>query len=352
MSRSVIVIGSTNQLKMAAVVNALQVVGRREQVVCIDIPSAVAEQPVGLAETLRGAQYRAVEAMKGNGDAILAIGIENGLRQKGDDWEDWAVINLLKTSGESIIIHTEAVAMPAEIVGQAVSQGMTAGKVLAVQNSIAVAQDPHSFLTGGQRSRLEILQAAIVAGLKLVLSGPMSYDREFHFVEIGGVARLFPIREVAPGVKVALFNPLGDWEFGEKAGQALAAKIPAEAQVLLMPDGKAQALLHVIGRESQLPTIVARKEKKPYMLEPVLKAVVRSITTTKEQALYLGADDVEFLRGKNIVIVDDVVSTGGTLKAMKALLETIDAQLVGVMAVFTEGRSRPDVICLGNLPLY
>lgn len=173
-----------------------------------------------------------------------------------------------------------------------------------------------------------------------------------HTIKVGSVTRALPIREVAPGVSVALFNPLGDWELTEAIGTELAALIPTGTEVLLMPDGKAQALLHVMGRIAKLPTIVARKEKKPYMKEPVLDVRVKSITTNREQALYLGADDVARLKGRKVVVVDDVVSTGGTLIALKQLLAEAGAELVGVMAAFTEGEPKTHVIALGHLPLF
>lgn len=173
-----------------------------------------------------------------------------------------------------------------------------------------------------------------------------------HTITIGNVTRHLPVREVAPGVRVALFNPLGDWELNEHIGIELAALIPTDTQILIMPDGKAQALLHVLGRISKLPTLVARKERKPYLAEPVLRVQVKSITTNKEQALYLGADDAALLKGKRIAIVDDVVSTGSTLSAMKKLLEEAGAELVAIMAAFTEGTPRTDVIALGHLPLF
>lgn len=173
-----------------------------------------------------------------------------------------------------------------------------------------------------------------------------------HAITIGSVTRRLPIREVAPGVRVALFNILGDWELTEEAGKLLAEKIPSDTDALLMPDGKAVALLHVIGRESGLPTFVARKEKKPYMADPVVDVSLKSITTDRVQTLFFGADDVRALQGKRVLIVDDVVSSGGTLKATKALLEKIGAKSAGVMAVFTEGETREDVITLGYLPLF
>ncbi len=173
-----------------------------------------------------------------------------------------------------------------------------------------------------------------------------------HTVTVGSVTRALPVREVAPGVRVALFNPLGDWELNEAIGTELAKLVPEGTEVLVMPDGKAQALLHVLGRMTGLKTVVARKEHKPYMAAPVLKASVKSITTNKEQALFLGADDAALLKGKKVAVVDDVVSTGGTLLAMQKLLAEAGVELVTVMAAFTEGTPRSDVIALGHLPLF
>lgn len=181
-----------------------------------------------------------------------------------------------------------------------------------------------------------------------------------HLIQIGTTIRQLPIREVAPGVRVALFNILGDWELSESAGEALAAKIfewnranPDQAvEALLMPDGKAQALLHVIGRKSGLPTFVARKERKPYMGENVISVSVKSITTNRLQTLHLSEDDGDSLRGKRVAFVDDVVSSGGTLEALKVLAAKAGAVHVATLAVFTEGSPREDVISLGHLPLF
>jgi len=169
---------------------------------------------------------------------------------------------------------------------------------------------------------------------------------------IGNIALELPIREVAPGVRVALFNLLGDWKLTEAIGAELAKLIPTGTQALLMPDGKALALLHVMGRISGLPTFVARKELKPYMATPAIEVNVKSITTKKMQQLFLGRDDADRLNGLNVAIVDDVVSTGGTLIAVRELLKKAGAKNGAVMAVMTEGEARTDVIALGNLPLF
>lgn len=173
-----------------------------------------------------------------------------------------------------------------------------------------------------------------------------------HRIEVAGIIRDLPIREVAPNVFAAILDSLGDWELNEAVGRALAKLLPREVEALVMPEGKATALLHVIGRERKQPTIVARKAEKPYMDKPVVSVSVKSITTEQVQMLYLGADKAAELRGKKVAIVDDVVSTGGTLKAMNELLAKIGSTPVAVIAILTEGNERPDVIKLGHIPLF
>lgn len=171
-------------------------------------------------------------------------------------------------------------------------------------------------------------------------------------IKIGNVTRFLSVRPIAPNTSVALFNLLGDWQLAEAAGIELAKLVPAGTEALLMPDGKAQALLHVLGRETGLPTYVVRKENKPYMERPLISVSYRSVTTARMQQLYLGADDARKLIGNKIAIVDDVVSSGGTLMAMKRLVELVQAVDNGTLAIFTEGDPWPEVISLGHLPLF
>lgn len=168
---------------------------------------------------------------------------------------------------------------------------------------------------------------------------------------MGGVGRELPIVEVAPGVSVALFNMLGDTEVTEAAGRALAAKLPKDVEVLVTPEVKALSLAHVISRESGLPYIVIRKTEKPYMVRPVAREVV-SITTGKPQLLVLDGFDVDKIRGRKVAIVDDVVSSGGTLHSLSEIISQVGGEVAAVVAVFTEGQERPDVISLGHLPLF
>jgi adenine phosphoribosyltransferase len=170
-------------------------------------------------------------------------------------------------------------------------------------------------------------------------------------VQVGDVQRDLPIVEVAPGVSVALFNMLGDTAVTEAAGRALAALLPRDIEVLVTPEVKALSLAHVLSRESGLPYIVIRKTQKPYMINPVAREV-NSITTGKPQLLVLDGLDVPKVRGKRVAIVDDVVSSGGTLASLRQIIEEVGGEVAAVVAVFTEGQERPEVTALGHLPLF
>jgi adenine phosphoribosyltransferase len=170
-------------------------------------------------------------------------------------------------------------------------------------------------------------------------------------IEIGGVRRELPVVPVAPGVAVALLNLLGDTDLVEASAEALAQAIPAEVDVLITPEVKAVPLAHALSRITGKPYVVARKTEKPYMINPVSRTVI-SITTGKPQLLVLDGSDVPLLAGKRVAIVDDVVSTGSTLKGLRELIEQVGGQMVAVLAVFTEGTPRPDVTALGHLPLF
>ena len=163
--------------------------------------------------------------------------------------------------------------------------------------------------------------------------------------------RELPIVQVGPGVAVALLNLLGDTELTEAAAEALAKRLPPEVEVLVTPEVKAVPLAHALSRITGKPYVVARKTEKPYMINPVSRQVL-SITTGKPQLLVLDGADIPRVRGKKVAIVDDVVSTGSTLAGLRELIESVGGEVVAVLAVFTEGTPRQDVVALGHLPLF
>lgn len=181
----------------------------------------------------------------------------------------------------------------------------------------------------------------------------MSYDGRIYTVEIGGLTRDLPLFEVAPEVKIAIFNMLGDTEVVEKAAGLLQACLPDDAEVIVTPEVKAVPLAHALSVRSGLPYVVVRKIRKPYMVD-CLEAEVVSITTGKPQTLYLDGKDRFLVEGKAAVLVDDVISTGSTLRAMRLLMKHAQARIVGEMAVFTEGNDADwsQVTALGHLPIF
>lgn len=172
-----------------------------------------------------------------------------------------------------------------------------------------------------------------------------------HPVDIAGVHRELPVVQVGPDVAVALFNMLGDTDVVEAAAAALAKLLPSDIDTLVTPEVKAVPLAHALSRVSGKPYVVARKTEKPYMLNPVTRTVI-SITTGKPQLLVLDGSDIPLIKGKKVAIVDDVVSTGSTLKGLCELMEEVGGTVAAVLAVFTEGTTREDVIALGHLPLF
>ncbi len=176
---------------------------------------------------------------------------------------------------------------------------------------------------------------------------------ETHTVKLAGLTRHLPLFQVAPGVKIAIFNMLGDTEVIEASAKALAKRLPSDAQVLVTAEAKSIPLAHALSVASGLPYVVLRKSYKPYMGETI-SAETLSITTGQPQTLYLDEKDIALVRGKKVVIVDDVISTGSTLQGMRLIIEKAGGLLVATAAVFTEGeRARwKDIIALGHLPIF
>lgn len=171
-----------------------------------------------------------------------------------------------------------------------------------------------------------------------------------HTIEINGVKRELPVVSVGE-VSVALLNLLGDTDLTEAAAEELAKRLPHDIDTLITPEVKAVPLAHAISVRTGVPYRVVRKTVKPYMINPIT-STVSTITTGGSQDLVIDGSDLPSLHGKRVMIVDDVVSTGATLEAVKDMLDEIGAIYAGVMVVFTEGTERLDVITLGHLPLY
>jgi adenine phosphoribosyltransferase len=178
-------------------------------------------------------------------------------------------------------------------------------------------------------------------------------ERETYTVEVAGLTRHFPLFEVAPGVRIAIFNMLGDTYVVKAAAAALAERLRGhEADVLVTAEAKSIPLIYEMSALMGLPYVVLRKNYKTYMGE-ALSAETVSITTGAKQTLFLDEKDQALIQGKRAIVIDDVVSTGSTLEAMRLVLAKANAVVVRVAAVFTEGeRDWSGVIALANLPVF
>ncbi len=178
-------------------------------------------------------------------------------------------------------------------------------------------------------------------------------NRETYTVEIAGLTRHFPLFEVAPGVRIAIFNMLGDTYVVKASATWLAEKLKdTPADVLVTAEAKAIPLIYEMSALMGLPYIVLRKTYKSYMGN-VISAETVSITTGKPQTLYLDEKDIALIRDKQVIIVDDVISTGSTLKGMEQVVAAAGGHVSQIAAVFTEGDADwSRVMALGNLPVF
>ena len=185
------------------------------------------------------------------------------------------------------------------------------------------------------------------------LNSLIAMSNETYSVEIAGVHRELRLMEVAPGVRIAVLNILGDTELTQAAAKALVKRLPKEADFLVTAEAKSIPLAYALSVESGLPYIVLRKSYKPYMGD-ALAAETLSITTNKPQTLYLDQKDRAAIRGKHVVLLDDVISTGSTLQGMRLIMQKAGAEVVAEAAILTEGdRAKwSSVLSLGHLPVF
>lgn len=176
--------------------------------------------------------------------------------------------------------------------------------------------------------------------------------RQVYKINIAGCERELEKFAVSDKLDIAAFILFGDVEVTEASAKQLLEKVP-EFDVILTPEAKSIPLAYEMSKQSGKKYVVARKGVKVYMGNP-LKAEVVSITTQKPQTLYLGESDVEDIKGKRVLIVDDVISTGESLLAIKQLCQLAGGNEVASCAVLAEGDAveRDDIIYLEPLPLF
>ena len=178
--------------------------------------------------------------------------------------------------------------------------------------------------------------------------------RETYTITIAGLERHLRLFEIKPGLRIAILNILGDTELVQACARDLGKRLGAVAfDVLVTAEAKSIPLAHALSAELKKPYVVLRKTYKPYMGD-ALRAETLSITTGKSQLLVLDEKDRQLLAGKNVVVLDDVISTGSTLQGMRMLMERAGANVVKEAAILTEGeRSQwEQIVSLGHLPLF
>ncbi|GIK66627.1 MAG: adenine phosphoribosyltransferase [Chloroflexota bacterium] len=178
--------------------------------------------------------------------------------------------------------------------------------------------------------------------------------REVFKVNVAGVERDLPLFEVAPGIRIAILNILGDNELVEAASKGLAEQLAdLGPEMLVTPEAKSIPLIYALSKVMDVPYAVLRKDYKPYMGK-ALKAETLSITTGKTQTLYLDERDIKNITGRRVALIDDVISTGSTLQAMRILMEKAGAEIIAEAAIFTEGDQAKwtNVKALGHLPVF
>ena len=175
----------------------------------------------------------------------------------------------------------------------------------------------------------------------------------YYRMNIAGLDRDLPICPVTEDLYIAGFVIFGDPELTVACAKALLEKAP-EYDYIITAEAKGIPLAHEMARQAgDKKYLLARKAPKLYMKD-IIEFKVRSITTAREQTLYLDGADAALMKGKRILIVDDVISTGESLLALEKLVEKAGGIIAGRMAVLAEGdaQNREDLIYLEKLPLF
>lgn len=175
----------------------------------------------------------------------------------------------------------------------------------------------------------------------------------FYKLKVAGIERDLPLCPLNDELYIAAFVLFGDIELTEKCAAALYERAP-EHDVMITAESKGIPLVCDMCRLSgRNRYVLARKSVKLYMRN-VVSCETKSITTGATQTLYIDGDDAEYMKGKRVLIVDDVISTGGSLASIEKLVNQAGGIVVGKMAILAEGDAinRKDIIALEKLPLF
>ncbi|MFZ7987529.1 MULTISPECIES: phosphoribosyltransferase family protein [Fusobacterium] len=174
-----------------------------------------------------------------------------------------------------------------------------------------------------------------------------------YTLHVAGLTRELPIIKLSYDLSIASFVILGDTEIVRKTAPIIAKKLP-EVDLIVTAEAKGIPLAYEISKVLNLNEyVVARKSVKAYMEESI-EVEVNSITTTNSQKLYLNNQDAKKIKGKRVALVDDVISTGQSLKALERLVEKAGGKVLAKAAILAEGdaKDRKDIIFLEALPTF
>ena len=177
--------------------------------------------------------------------------------------------------------------------------------------------------------------------------------QKFYKMNIAGLDRDLPLCPISDSLMIGAFVIFGDTELTTACAEELLRRAP-EHDYMISAEAKGIPLVHEMARlEGNKKYFLARKAPKLYMTG-VFEASVRSITTAKEQKLYLDQAEADLMKGKRVLIVDDVISTGESLRALEALVARAGGNICGRMSILAEGDAteRDDLIYLEKLPLF
>lgn len=177
--------------------------------------------------------------------------------------------------------------------------------------------------------------------------------RDFYRINVAGLERDLPLCPISDKLKIGAFVIFGDTELTCACARELIARAP-EHDVLITAESKGIPLVHEMARQAgEKRYVLARKSVKLYMKD-VMKVDVTSITTAAAQTLYIDGADAEYMKGKRVLIVDDVISTGESLRALEQLVTAAGGEIAGRMAILAEGDAigRSDIVYLSPLPLF
>ena len=182
----------------------------------------------------------------------------------------------------------------------------------------------------------------------------MNTYRETYPIEIAGLHRELPLFQIKPGLRIAILNILGDVELVDACAHALAKKLQdVSYDVIVTAEAKSIPIAYALAFVTEKPYIILRKEYKPYMGNAIQSETL-SITTGKPQMLFLDEKDQQMIKDSQVLIVDDVISTGSTLQGMRMIIEKAGGTVVREAAILTEGDRAEwmNIISLGHVPLF